>query len=197
MNTPSHFLMTAAFQQKFRQYPIATRAWLLGSVAPDVALFLLVFAAGLYYRRWLGWSTDATWRYVFGTLYFHHPLWMAAHNLLHSPLLLVSAVGGLWPYRCRQGSLRHWLFWFLLACLLHSVVDIFTHVNDGPLLLFPLEWTIRFHSPVSYWDSRHYGNEFALFELALDGALLGYLVIPRLWAWGRARQMATEIAEQE
>jgi hypothetical protein len=66
------------------------------------------------------------------------------------------------------------------ACLLHSIVDIVTHVNDGLLLLFPLNWTLRFQSSISYWDARHYGSQFQQFEIALDGLLMIYLLSGRI-----------------
>jgi membrane-bound metal-dependent hydrolase YbcI (DUF457 family) len=187
MNTPSHFLITAALRQGFRRSPIATSAWLFGAVAPDIALYALSIGGALYYRALLGWSPNATWSHLFGTLYFQHPLWIASHNLLHSPTLLLPAVLGLWRFRWRQGTTLHGWFWFLLACLLHSMVDMLTHVDDGPVLFFPFEWTMRFQSPVSYWDSRHYGAEFAVFELTLDLLLVGYVVLPRVGPWLRMR----------
>jgi hypothetical protein len=33
----------------------------------------------------------------------------------------------------------------------------------------------RFHSPVSYWDPRHYGRVFEPFEFALAVGLLAFL----------------------
>jgi hypothetical protein len=189
--------MTAALRQALKQQPIATGAFLFGSVAPDMALYVLSIGATIYYRKLLGWSAEATWHYIFGTLYFHHPFWIAAHNLLHSPTLLLPAVLLLWRFCARQGTRQHGWYWFLVACLLHSVVDIFTHVDDGPVLFFPFEWHLRFHSPVSYWDSRHYGATFAVFELVLDALLLGYLVLPRLWRWLRVRVLGVRIADQE
>jgi hypothetical protein len=46
-----------------------------------------------------------------------------------------------------------------------------------------LDWHTRFQSPVSYYDRAHFGTQFAVFELALDIILLGYLFIPRLVEW--------------
>jgi hypothetical protein len=158
-------------------------AFLLGAVAPDLPLYLLSLGGILYYRVILGWSSPATWQYMFGYLYFHQPFWLAAHNVLHSPTLLVLVLASLWRVRQHPRTLLRWGFWFVLACLLHSGIDIFTHVNDGPLLFFPFDWTVRFHSPVSYWDSAHYGREFSVFELALDLVCLGYLGGPRFWSW--------------
>lgn len=70
---------------------------------------------------------------------------------------------------------------------MHTMLDIPTHHNDGPLILFPLEWSVRFYSPVSYWDPRYFGREFALFELLLNLTLLGYLFGPGLWRRLRRR----------
>jgi hypothetical protein len=67
-----------------------------------------------------------------------------------------------------------------VGCLVHTAVDIPCHVDDGPLLFFPFNWNIRYHSPVSYWDPRHYGTQFAIFELSLDLVLLLYLFVPLL-----------------
>lgn len=47
--------------------------------------------------------------------------------------------------------------------------------------LFPFEWSVRFQSPVSYWDPRFFGREFTVFELLLDLVLLLYLFGPGLW----------------
>ena len=135
----------------------------------------------------MGWSAEATWRHLFDTLYFHNPFWIAAHNALHSPTVLIICLVVLWRFQGLTEAPRRWLLWFFAACLLHSFVDVLTHVDDGPLLFFPFEWTIRFESPVSYWDSRHYGAQFAVFELTLDAFLLAYLCLPPLWRLARAR----------
>ncbi|MGQ4808797.1 hypothetical protein NKDENANG_02186 [Candidatus Entotheonellaceae bacterium PAL068K] len=179
--------MTAALRKRLRHRPIVTSAFLLGSVAPDVPLYLLSLGSYVTYRVLLGWEASSTFRHLFDELYFHHPFWIASHNLLHSPTLLGLVLVCLWPLRSQRTRLLRWLFWFLIACVLHSGVDIVTHVDDGPLLLFPFNWTVRFHSPVSYWDSAHYGRPFAIFELTLDMVLLGYLYGAR-WLPGPSKR---------
>ncbi|NJO79392.1 MAG: hypothetical protein HC827_13325 [Cyanobacteria bacterium RM1_2_2] len=99
---------------------------------------------------------------------------------MHSPLILLTGLAVVWRKRRNIGSRSRWLFWFLLACLGHSIIDILTHVDDGPLLLFPLDWSTRFRSAVSYWDNRYYGQEFQQFEIGLNLILLIYLVGSRL-----------------
>jgi hypothetical protein len=197
MNTPSHLIMTAALQKRFRHVPIAKSGFLLGSVAPDIALFALSIGGGLYYRYVRGLSGEATFRHMYDTMYFRDPLWMAAHNLLHAPLILLFGLFVCWRHRAQLGTWRHWLFWFFLACLFHTAIDIATHVDDGPLLFFPFEWTTRFQSPVSYWDRRYYGEQFALFELTLDVLLLGYLVLPVIWRGIRRRWAPSTPSQSE
>ncbi|MDY6941218.1 MAG: metal-dependent hydrolase [Cyanobacteriota bacterium] len=186
MNTPSHFLMTATFKKAFPRIEIVKSAFLLGSIAPDIPLYLLSIGGILYYHSFRGWSLAETFRLMFDELYFHDPFWIASHNLLHSPLTLLSALGLLWRFRRRTAARKSWWFWFFCACAFHSLVDILTHVDDGPLLFFPLDWTTRWQSPVSYWDPRHYGREFARFEGSLDAILTIYLVGP--WVYRRLRR---------
>jgi hypothetical protein len=160
---------------------------LLGSIAPDLPLWILSLGSLIYYHFFKGWSTEATLNLIFDELYFHNPFWIASYNLLHSPVLLLLELALIWRKRRNIGSRQRWLFWFLLACLFHATVDIFTHVHDGPLLFFPFEWTIRFHSSVSYWDYRYYGREFRNFEQALNGVLLVYLSSPWICRYLRTR----------
>jgi hypothetical protein len=176
MLTPSHFLMTAALDKGLPRIPIVKSAFLLGSVAPDLPLWLLSIGSLIYYHYILGWSVAHTFRLVYGELFFHNPFWIASHNFLHSPVLLILGLVLVWRKRRCIGSIKRWLFWFFVACLLHTGVDILTHVDDGPLLFFPLDWTTRFHSAVSYWDYRYHGREFSVFERVLDGVFLVYLL---------------------
>ncbi len=120
-------------------------------------------------------------------MFFHNPFWIAAHNVIHTPILVLVGIALTWRYRQNISSPYRWFLWFFAACFLHSIVDILTHVDDGPLLFFPLDWSVRFNSPVSYWDSRYYGREFGIFELGLDLVLLLYLIVPAIYRFLRQR----------
>ncbi|MGF1498431.1 MAG: metal-dependent hydrolase [Elainellaceae cyanobacterium] len=185
MNTHSHFLMTVALDRTCRRIPIVKSAFLLGSVAPDLPLWLLSIGGLVYYRYLLKWETAAAFHRMFDELFFQHPLWIVPHNLLHAPLVLLVGLGIVWPARRNIGSRSRWCFWFLLACLLHSGVDILTHVDDGPLIFFPFDWQTRFRSAVSYWDDRYYAQTFQLFEQTANLGFLLYLLIPRCYRWWR------------
>lgn len=173
MNTPSHFLINAALRRGawLRHAPPRT-PFLAGAILPDVPLALL--ALGTYLRARLagGRDTGAVMGDAFDERYFHDPLWIAAHNLFHAPLLLALALALLWRHRHRPASRWRWAFWLFAGCAVHTIIDLATHYDDGPVIFFPFEWAIRLHSPVSYWDRRHFGGQFFVFEVGLDIALI-------------------------
>ncbi|GAB4115469.1 MAG: hypothetical protein Fur005_43240 [Roseiflexaceae bacterium] len=198
MNPPSHLIINAALrkwnnQRNQRPFSIPRGPFLLGAVLPDLPLTLLWIGAYCYVRFVLGDSSVRMMDSDFDTLYFTNPFWIASYNTLHSPTLLLIALGLLWRFHDLPDSRGHRWFWLLAGCLMHSMLDIPTHANDGPLLFFPFEWSIRFHSPISYWDPRYHGRTVALFELTLDLILLGYLFGPRIAAWIQRRR--TKAAE--
>lgn len=192
MQTYSHLLMTAVAGDLARRagHPVDRRALLLGSVLPDLPLYVL----GAGYIGWAFWLGPALTgqpppdEHVFGrtfdALYFTNPVWITAHHLLHAPLLIaLYAALGAWGRRAG----RVWgaaLWWFALGCAFHAGVDVLTHYDDGPLVFFPFNWTYRFQAPVSYWDPAQGGWWFGPLEAALDLALLAYLAWRR---WGKAR----------
>ena len=191
MQTYSHLLITGALSAPLirRGYAVNASAFLLGAVLPDIAFLVLTLLGGAYYTWFSSVPTgESPMVYMHMTLFFTDPLWIAAHNMLHAPLILATlGLAGYWLARARQtsrASAGTFLLWFALGALLHTTIDIFTHAGDGPVLLFPLNWTLRFNSPVSYWDPQHYGLIFAPIEHLLDAALLVYLFV--LWRRKRA-----------
>lgn len=190
MQTPSHFLITAALGPKLpqRTLPVHMPALLIGSVLPDVPFILLTLAGEVYYRWFAPLPVAGSiMEYLHFTLFFTDPLWIISHNFFHSLIInAILLIVGYYGFR-RQ---RRWglpLFWLALSMEFHTVIDIFTHNSDGPLFLFPLNWTYRFASPISYWEAAHYGRLFTIFEYILDALLLGYLG----WQWVQRRQPAT------
>jgi hypothetical protein len=187
-----------------RGLPASAAAW--GSVAPDIPLYLLSVGGFAWFRGVLGWTPERTFERLYDVLFFQDPVWIASHNLLHAPLLLLAglafmALEGRWRRVApdlagvtidaqvleRAARRRAWWSTFLLFCLVHAVIDVFTHYDDGPLVLFPFDWTTRFFSPVSYWDPDHFGRPFTFLEGLLDLVLLAWLLAPKLRRW-RARR---------
>ncbi len=182
MNTPSHFLITAAAARLFKvpeRWHLPFRALVWGSLAPDIALYLLSVGAAVWYPFTRGWSIGNSLDYAFDHLFFTNMGWIFLHNLLQAPLILLAGIGvALYIIKLggRRANLGRWLLAFFLAALLHTFLDIITHHDDGPLLLFPFNYQIRFVSPLSYWDPSHYANIVFPTELVLDLICAVYLI---------------------
>lgn len=178
MVTPSHVIINSALAKRIGlPARMARFAFICGGFMPDVPLAAMYVMNVVIARYIYGLDTRALSRSIFEDKFFNDPLWIAAHNLFHAPILLLFAIVILWRYRARVETAQHWMLWFALGCLTHTCIDILCHVTDGPLLFFPFDWHTRFHSPVSYWDRRYYGREFSIFEYSLDFLLLVYLSV--------------------
>ena len=123
---------------------------------------------------------------LFDDWFFNNPWVIAAQNLFHSPLLVAIYIAASYWFWQKGIKGMAWFFWLSCASMLHTVIDIFVHYDDGPLLLFPLNWNLRFQSPVSYWDPEHYGVPFAIFEHSLDMLILGFFLL--LFIRGRMKK---------
>lgn len=159
----------------------------LGAIAPDIALYALSFGGIWYFGQVRGMDRKEVAEHLFQNLYYNDPWWIGSHNFFHSPtmlaiLILIALTFGKVLPSCH--AVCRWCLFFLAACLLHSVVDILTHFDDGPVMFFPFDWQYRFSSPVSYWDPAHYGKPFLVFESVLDICLLGFLMSDR---WRKSR----------
>lgn len=209
MQTYSHYILTAVLNRQLKQRqsapgdstgpvrlpPLKTFPLMLGSIAPDLPLIglTIIFLLSDLLAGRLGPGSDGSTQrnvaYLFEVMFFHDPWIKAAHNLFHAPILTVAYLGlGYWLWR-RGFSWGPGLFWFGLACTLHTAIDIPLHYDDGPLLFFPFDWQTRFHSPLSYWDSARYGRQFAIFEHGLVLGMLIYLAR----GWWRERRAAVPV----
>lgn len=149
----------------------------LGSIAPDIPLYFLSFGGIFYFRNYLGWEDKRVFSHLFDDLYFKDPYWIALHNFLHSPTMLLTLLALALAISHLKPRLSRWLYFFLSACMLHSIVDILTHHDDGPVMFFPFNWQYRFSSPVSYWDRAHHGGLFMIFEGMLNLGLVVFLIM--------------------
>ena len=197
MQTPSHFLITAVIKYTNKRpftIPLSTAALLVGSVLPDIPLILLTVFYGAYYR-WVAplpdaavLAGDSVMEYLHMTLFFTDPVWIIGHNFFHSLVInmLLIVLGYL---AFRHG--RSWgivLFSLGISAQFHTILDIFTHNSDGPLLFFPLNWTYRFPSPISYWEADYHGRAFMIFEYTLNALIIGFFV----WTWFKKRNRSSQ-----
>lgn len=163
---------SGAFARLLRE-PGNTRAFIIGGFAPDIGLYLLTLGAAAFYPLVRGLSLEEAMRLAFDDLFFNDPVWLAVQNTLHSPVVLAAlAIAGKVLGRKR-------LLCFALGCLLHTVLDIPVHHNDGPLVLFPFDWSTRINSPVSYYDRDHYGNIVGPVDFAIT--IIGGSYLLRGW----------------
>lgn len=139
MNTPSHLLINAAIRTWAGPRRIPSTAFLFGAVMPDMPLLVLWLGGYLYFRYVQNDPSFTLMDTRLDVLYFTDPFWKAAHNLLHAPLILLTIMASTWRARMQPGTRAAWWFWFAAGCLVHTLIDIPTHANDGPLIFFPLE----------------------------------------------------------
>lgn len=201
MQTYSHYILTKAYERYAKKNgspsifpPLAKKALLWGSLAPDIPLILISIGFILYDLSQGnlapptpdGSGPQSATGYLFEYMFFNTWWVKAAHNLFHAPLMVVGYIAlGYFGWKKN----RVWgtpLFWLGIACLFHTLIDIPLHYDDGPLLLFPFDWNIRFYSPVSYWDPNRYGTEFAIFEHTFIAGMLIWLI----WDWWRGIRQA-------
>lgn len=167
---------------------------MLGSLLPDL-LLILISGAVIVIDWWRGVFDNPTLQNfdpnlptppelldlsltirLFDVWFFENPWVITAQNTFHSPVVLaVLIVSGylLWKRGNVWGAS---LFWMACASMLHTLIDIPLHVDDGPLYLFPLNWELRYAAPISYWDPEFGGRAWSIFEHALDVVLLLWLV---------------------
>jgi len=220
MNTWSHFLVNAIAKRPIQSQqeknapntklpPIHGKAFLLGSIMPDVPLILMSIGVIIYdlivgnftlqqfFNRSRGANSDGPPEEIFnatiGTLFsdwfFNDPWVITGHHLFGAPLLLLAYMGigyFLWKKRKKWGA---FIFWIALGCMIHTLFDIPLHTDDGPLLFFPLNWDIRFISPVSYWDRDHHGEAWSIFENRANIVMIAWLI--GSWIWRKVRPQKT------
>ena len=193
MQTPSHFLLTAFAVNRTTAHitpPLHVLALLIGSVLPDIPFTILTIAGEIWFRWFamLPVNDVSIMEFLHFDLFFSDPLWIIGHNMFHSLFINgLLVIIGYWLWRTRKTQWALALFWLGISMEAHTIIDIFTHSSDGPLFLFPLNWTYRFPSPVSYWEASNFGIYFAVFEWLLDAAIIGYFLV----MWLRIRAMRT------
>lgn len=190
MRTLSHILVTAGAGVGLQKHgsPVHLKAFLIGSVLPDLPLALLtvgylVAHAGPLWRDPALMAKTGRLMDSYHALYFNSPLWIVSHNLFHAPFVIAALF--LMGLLAERRGLR-WapaLRWLALGLALHSAVDILTHHDDGPLLFFPFDWRYRFPSPVSYWDPARFGRAFTVFEYGLDSLIAVYFALKGARRW--------------
>jgi hypothetical protein len=162
MNTQSHAIINVALLGR-KEKPHLHRYALIGAVLPDFPMFIFWGVETFLFKH----SQEQIW----GERYFL-PQWQNVFDTFNAiPFILIGLGIGYW--------LKSDLV--ILCCmsmLLHIVGDFFLHHDDGHRHFFPL-LQFTFHSPVSYWDPRHYGGIVSIVEILVTIGASVYL-FPRL-----------------
>ncbi len=160
MNSPTHILLGAAVFGKPGHSKITTAA-ILGAILPDLSLYAM---AG--YSLFIAGNSPG---YVFGYQYFSSE-WQNVFRIDNSAFV--------WGILLAAGLLmsRSWLVAFAGSGLLHIATDFPLHHDDARQHFWPVsDWV--FESPISYWDSNHFGETIAMLEAALCLVLMIVLLI--------------------
>ena len=148
-------------------------AAIIGSVLPDVPMFVMYF-----YAKLAGLSDAELWPMPDG-LYWD-ATWQAWKNATHSLPVYLAVLGIAFAIRV------DWLKVFAWAALLHIAFDFPVHREDGHAHLWPFsDW--KFISPVSYWDPRHYGTVMLPVEAAI-------VVVTLILLWRRYQSLGSRVA---
>ena len=149
---------------------------ILGGLTPDffmVPMFLIS-------RFVLGQDMSQIWNVTFYSV----PWWTIDQIANSGPLYAVLLGFGFVMARRTEHWWPRFLMAFSLTALLHVVFDFLTHASDGHIHFWPLSDFV-FKSPVSYWESAHFGQQFGLLE-ALSG-LVAAVVLWRLYKGWQVR----------
>ena len=181
MMTQTHLLVAASLFSSPKRPSKHNFAILIGSFFPDIAVF------GLFiWSKLAGIPERQLWREV----YFSEPMltYTAIANSL--PVYLVILLAGVLLYKSQASNTNllepiprisimmcSAICLFALAAITHLIGDFPVHTSDAHPHFWPIsDW--RFHSPVSYWDDKHYGDYFSLIEAAL-GVVLSIVLYRR------------------
>ncbi|MBL4812508.1 MAG: cobalamin biosynthesis protein CobQ [Rhodobacteraceae bacterium] len=172
MNTPAHLIFgLAAFGHP--KAPKVTACALLGSIIPDLSLY---FLAGTHLFV-MGTPPEE----VFGRLYFS-AAWQQIFSVDNSFVLwTVALILALWARQESNDARYDWAVALCGAAMLHLALDFPLHAEDARAHFWPLSSWV-FHSPLSYWDSRHYGAMIGVIE-ALSVAGLSVFLWRRFGGW--------------
>ena len=159
MNTPAHAVLNlVALGRKDSAHTVVPI--LVGGVLPDVPMFAFYFIEKIV----LGTPERVIW-----STRYYDPVWQGIIDLVHSVPVILILLGAAWWIGSR------WFAACFASMALHIPGDFFLHHDDAHRHFFPVtNW--RFESPVSYWDSRHYGDRVETLEMLAVVLALGLLI---------------------
>ncbi|TMV10101.1 hypothetical protein FGK63_03290 [Ruegeria sediminis] len=178
MFTQTHLLVGAAIFARPGHLAVAL-AGLVGALLPDTDVWAMFVV-----ERLQGASGCEVFHYR-----YWEPPWTTLQMLLNSipaylGLVALSLTCLLLPGD-RSRGVALIVVVFASSALLHVGIDFLLHHDDARAQWMPFtDWIFR--SPVSYWDPRHHGQIFMLFEIGLGLAVATLIGLrfgtKRVWA---------------
>lgn len=166
MITTTHAILNTALLGR-KAHPERNWPLVLGSILPDVPMFLYALLMILMRGRW-----DAAGKANLSEYHFRE-LWVDwAHSI---PL----AVAGLLLFLLIKNK---WGIYFFAAMFLHDLEDFPVHAEYSHRHFLPFS-SYRFFSPISYSDPHHYGNIVAPIEWLVVLLCIGILWRRGLSSW--------------
>ncbi len=147
MNTPTHAILNLAILGK-KTFPQANLIIAIGGICPDLPIFVFYIWAKFIQRL----PETQIWREA-----YYQPFWQNLTALFHSIPIAGMGIAIATLLHSTTAQL------FCLSLLLHLLLDLPVHNDDAHRHFFPLS-DYRFISPVSYWDTQHYGGIVMIIE---------------------------------
>jgi hypothetical protein len=160
MKTPSHAMVNVGLLS-FWVTPALALPLFVGAILPDVPIFILYAWA----KFWKKLDEKTIWSDV-----YYQKFWQDWVALFHSfPIGIALFAIGLWG---------HWPILSAIAAslILHNLGDFPLHHDDAHRHFYPVS-QFRYVSPLSYWDTKHYGRQVAALEDCLTLACCAWIVI--------------------
>ncbi|PZD74333.1 hypothetical protein C1752_01259 [Acaryochloris thomasi RCC1774] len=170
MNTPAHIVINLLCLGRSGQglKPIVT-----GALLPDAPMLVFYLVEKLR-----GTSEQDIWRHA-----YYQPHWQNFIDIFNSIPLVVLGMA----IMVAAGSVTGLILG--ASMLLHLLEDLPVHHDDAHRHFFPLSnW--RFESPISYWDSNHYGGIVSALEIV--AVIVGCIFLWRIYrTWGARLMLGT------
>jgi len=172
VKTPTHGLLGYGLARILGWTGAKRRCAIIGAILPDASLVLAAVVTAAKTVSEMGTFDFAQFKAQMDSLYFSDPVMIFGHNFLHSPLnlALLAALALIFL----DAKKRSPVLAFLAGAASHSVLDLLSHIEDGPLLFWPLDWETRLAGPISHWQT---GNGGILITLAEFGICLGAFIM--------------------
>ena len=166
MKTPSHAIVNVGLLSLWASPQLALPLF-VGAILPDLPIFILYFWA----KFWKKLDEKTVWSEV-----YYEKFWQDWVALFHSFPICFLLLG--------IGLFMQWtiLTAIALSLILHNLGDIPLHNDDAHRHFYPVS-NFRYISPLSYWDTIHYGKEVAAVEDSLTLACAVFICLNPFAVW--------------